>query len=205
MRKRLRSIGLFKLSWVTAAAPGCPPPPSSQYRSSKNPREGHFLSPDPQHVWSLELWLSSGSHTKFIVCLLFPIPSFYWHKMLVHFDKIHRRYIDQFVLHWRDDQIGQLILKDWPPMRWAFQNSAYPMLSTPDPPELPYPWKCPQLRHKVPPQGSQSPPFPYVVTLMAPSHHSSVRIKPAPKLTSQSEIHRVLCSIFYRQQSKRKF
>ena len=48
MRKRLRSIGLFKLSWVTAA-PGCPPPPpSSQYRSSKNPREGHFLSPDPQ-------------------------------------------------------------------------------------------------------------------------------------------------------------
>ena len=47
-RKRL-NIGLFKLSWVTAA-PGCPPPPSSQYRSSKNPREGHFLSPDPQHV-----------------------------------------------------------------------------------------------------------------------------------------------------------
>ena len=78
------------------------------------------------------------------------------------------------------------------------------MLSTSDPPELPYPWKCPQLRHKVPPQGSQSPPFPYVVTLMAPSHHSSVRIKPAPKLTSQSEIHRILCSNFYRQQSKRK-
>ena len=24
------------------------------------------------------------------------------------------------------------------------------MLSTSDPPELPYPWKCPQLPHKVP-------------------------------------------------------
>ena len=40
------------------------------------------------------------------------------------------------------------------------------MLSTSDPPELPYPWKCPQLPHKVP---SKAPNLnlSYVVTLMA--------------------------------------
>ena len=35
----------------------------------------------------------------------------------------------------------------------VYKRCLYPMLSTSDPPELPYPWKCPNLPHKVPPKA----------------------------------------------------
>ena len=61
----------------------------------------------------------------------------------------------------------------------VYKRCLYPMLSTSDPPELPYPWKCPNLPHKVPPKAPNLNLFPMLWHSWLPSHHPNVRIKPA--------------------------